>query len=88
MAERPYSSPMSCETKGSAFSTWVACVSAAIAAYSVCSQTSSGNLLNAPLPVGHQTGCSNAVAMIERIPCTPTSVTARSMLSTGRLLVR
>ena len=33
-------------------------------------------------------GCSSAVAMMERIPCTPTSVTARSMLSTGWLLER
>ena len=87
MAESPYSSPMSCETKGSAFSTWVACASAAIAEYSVCSQTSFGKLAERRPEPAVMTGCSNAVAMIERIPCTPTSVTARSMLSTGRLLV-
>ncbi len=34
------------------------------------------------------TGCNSAVAMMERMPCTPTSVTARSMLSMGWLLTR
>ena len=45
MAERPYSRPQSCATKGSAFSTCVAWVSAAMAEYNVCSQTSSGKRL-------------------------------------------
>ena len=73
--------------KGSDLSTCTACISAADAAYSVCSHSSSGNLLNAP-ELLDITGCNSAVAMMDRIPCTPTSVTARSMLSTGWLLTR
>ena len=83
----PVTSASSCAANGSVPSTANANTSAAAPDRYVCSHVISANRLES-FDAERNTGCTSAAAASERMPCVPSTVTARSMLSTGVALAR
>ena len=82
MTPSPISRASSCAANGSSFSASAASDSAATPDRNAWSQASPGNRVNWPAGTLN-TGCSAALLTSERMPCVPSTATARSRLSTG-----